>query len=345
MSTPPARPGALGGFTLVEILVATAILSLLAGMLMTVANQVGTAWRDGQSQNERRSTGRALLDFMAAEVQQASVGITQPEVIDFKTSPPTYSSLSTHFVASLPALIGATGTSYPTTTANGSSTYLNPHALFWQAPIARNPAGGALASVGYFVRWVGTEARLCRLQVDAADTANFRVLRTPRENWLNNTILDNLAPASAPTYQGWFGDNVIGLWVRPLDAWGRPIQYEAETSTPQKINNGYGFDSRRGYVSNGPDGTYGNSDDVKVAGPALPPAVEIAIVTIDSTSARRITTSDVTAIRNLAAAKASDPARMWDATDGIPGFITQLPVGLQRTARSYSTTVYLASGQ
>jgi prepilin-type N-terminal cleavage/methylation domain-containing protein len=359
----PPRPVGVGrsrsarAFTLVEILVATAILSLLAGLLMSIANQVGTAWRDGQSANERRSTGRAILDFMAAEMQQASTGISHPEVIDYKTttSPPDIPFRSLHLVASLPALIGAASDDYPDTTSvtsNASAPYLNPHALFWQAPVARNTSGGALASIGYFVRWVGTEARLCRLQVDAADTANFTVTKpklinqqVSPVNWLTGSILNSFAPATAPTYRGWFADNVIGLWVRPLDAFGRPIQFEAKSGIPVKINNGFGLDSRRGYISNGPDGVYGNADDIKVAGPALPPAIEIAIVTLDSTRASRITDGDVTTIRNLALAKASDPSKMWDAADGIPGFLTGLPVGLRQAARCFSTTVYLTNAR
>lgn len=333
-------------FTLVELLVATAILTLLSGLLMSIANQVGSAWREGQSANERRSTGRAILDFMATEIRQASSGISHPEVIDFKSgpgSPPTYSSLATHFVASLPALIGVASTTYPNTTGNGSGNnpFLNPHAVFWQAPIARNTSRGSLATIGYFVRWDGTQARLCRYQVDPADTANYTVFKTPQVNWVTSGNLNAIAPATAPTYQGWFADNVIGLWIRPLDAFGHPIQYEA--GVPMKINNGYGFDSRRGYISNGPDGVYNNADDVKVAGPALPPAVEIAIVTIDSTRASRITTGDVTTIQNLALAKAADPSKMWDATDGIPAFLTGLPKGMRQAARCFSTTVYLVN--
>jgi len=328
--------------------VAVAILTVLSGLLMTIANQVGTAWRDGQAQNERRSTGRAVLEYMASELQQATVGITQPQCINFTSSPPSYSALTTQFICSVDQ--GNATTSNP---AYVPANLLNPHAAFWQAPLPGSASAGGIGSIGYFVRWIdhdnnaGTASRpqLCRFSVAASDTTNFRVFRTPAENWLATTILDAVAPATAGSYRGWFADNVIALWVRPLDKWGNAIQREGTSATPQSILNGYGYDSRRGYYSPGPDGDYGTTgDNLKVAGPALPAAVEIAIVTLDSLAVQRLTPGDVTIIQNAARAEASNPVTMWGVSNSLPNFINNLPRGLLRSARYFSTTVQLTSG-
>ena len=346
----PAR-----AFTLVEILVSVGILTVLSVMLMTIANQVGIAWRDGESQNLRRSNGRAILDFLASEMQQATTGITQPEILDFSASTPAFTSLSTHFAASLPAVTGSAAADFnlDEAEADGTNAYLNPHAVFWQSPIARDASRGMIASVGYYVRWIGTQPQLCRFYVDPTNTANFTVFNSTKNdatgeiryaNWVSSTVLDAVSPAAAPDYEGWFADNVIALFVRPLDAWGTPITRDADKNL---TNFGYGFDSRRGYYSCGPDKTWdnGTDDDVAVSAPALPPAVEITIVTLDSRALARIGTADVTTIQITAKAKAQDPTKLWDADDGVQGFIAGLPTGLRQSARYFTTTVYLANAK
>jgi hypothetical protein len=112
-----------------------------------------------------------------------------------------------------------------------------------------------------------------------------------------------VAPATTSPYQGWFADNVIGLWVRCLDANGWPITQTAAGITQlgscQTTN--YSFDSRLGYLStNAGMGTSGKpayfpkyayydpgSKQNVIAG-ALPSTIEIAIILLDSQAALRL---------------------------------------------------------
>lgn len=62
-----------GGFTLLELLTAAAISSVLVVMLLGVFNQASKAWTAGEDQVELYQTGRAVLDLMARDLSQVRV--------------------------------------------------------------------------------------------------------------------------------------------------------------------------------------------------------------------------------------------------------------------------------
>jgi type II secretory pathway component PulJ len=59
-----------GGFTLLELLTATAISSMLVIMLLGVFNQASKAWTAGEDQTEVYQTARAVLDLMARDFSE-----------------------------------------------------------------------------------------------------------------------------------------------------------------------------------------------------------------------------------------------------------------------------------
>jgi prepilin-type N-terminal cleavage/methylation domain-containing protein len=61
------------GFTLLELLTATAIASLLVVMLISVFNQANKAWVTGEEQAEVYQMGRAVMDLMARDLAQVRV--------------------------------------------------------------------------------------------------------------------------------------------------------------------------------------------------------------------------------------------------------------------------------
>ena len=307
------------GFTLVEMLVAVAILSILSLLLMVILNQVSAGWSLVQSQIDARQNGRAILTLMASDLRPAALPTDRTNTNNLQ------------FVVDPPVLTAASG-------------YLYPHAFFWQAPIATSTTFGTMAEVGYFIRWdtskVGNpRAFLCRLFVNPPNprVASSYIYAQPTA-WLTTSILDSTAPGTmASAYQGWVADNVIGLWVRCLDANGLPITQDSgstENGSPATVN--YAFDSRKGYTTaNGvmKSGIYDASSQTFQLWTTLPSYVEIAVVVIDARGASRITTIPTYA--------STDPTKFWSE---IQTFMSSLPAGVSNRARVYSTRVQMSNG-
>jgi len=301
-----------GAFTLVEMLVAMTILAFIVTILALTASQASRIWRAAEAGNQRRATGRALLQFMARDLEMARV----------RAPYPGEEGANLQFVISDPGRIGA--------------GLLNPHAGFWQAPVAMDRSRGEMAEVGYFVRWDTTSepgtarARLCRLLVDPAETALYRIYSSDADGvpaqWPDETILDTIASADATDeYRGWFADDVIALWLRCLDRNGAPI---VRTAAGDAIGGGWGFDSRKGYTLGGTGGTR--------AAPALPASVEIVLVSVDARTARRITAPVVAA--------PGSPADFWkdETTPGsLAHFLAGLPEAIKPGVQVFTTRVDL----
>ena len=185
------------GFTLVELLVATAVLSLMVVMLMEILNRTSSAWMLGQAQSERRQSARSVADVISRELQPALMPVDPADTgsLQFMLNP----------------------TTLPT-------AFRNPDALFWQAPIAADRTRGDVAEIGYFLKWDTTtpgspHPLLCRFSVDPTDQDNYLILKTPA-TWLTGDILNKVAPANnqgTSNYAGLFAENVIGLWARCYD--------------------------------------------------------------------------------------------------------------------------------
>ncbi len=301
------------GFTLIELLVAMTIFSLIVITMVTLVSQTSNIWRSGEGQNQRRSSGRAMLQYIAREMQQAALPVSLP------VNSGTLAPANLQFLASV---------ENPTNATYIPAEALMPHAVFWQAPIAKDTSAGDLASVGYFVKWITNNnrprAQLCRYFVDPS-SPNYLVYQrngVKPANWLAN--ISTVAPATTNNLQGWFADDVIALWVRCLDAYGQPI---TTTATGASMNRGFGFDSRQGYT---------DSAGVVHAAPALPEAVEIAMVTLDQATARKLS----------APVYAPSTISPKNFHRDIDAFVSQtLPTNVRAGAQVFSTTVYLQNSQ
>lgn len=299
-----------GAFTILELLTATAIFAFMVVALVGITGQAGNIWKNGEGQNQRRANGRALLQNIARELQQAALPVELPARPGASAS-----RANLQFIANVPDN-ASNNTEIPL-------TLLNPHTLFWQAPIARDASAGDLACVGYFVKWDTSGARpkaqLCRYFVDPADSANYLIYKEnggTAVNWLSN--IGDVAPSTANDLQGWFADHVIAFWVRCLDEYGQPITQTADGAI---LRNGYGFDSRQGYRD--------SVGKVHLA-PALPAAVDLAIVTLDQNTASRL--------------KAPLPATVGAPANfqqDIESFVSGLPDEIRQGAQVFSTRVNL----
>jgi hypothetical protein len=288
----------IGAFSLLELLVATAVFVGLALILISIAGSLSSFWQMGISHNERRSSVLAAFSRMARDLRFAAAPIN-PAATNFQ------------FVIN-PANVGA--------------NYKLPQAAFWQAPVASDRARGDMALVGYFVQWV-TETngsvtnfapKLCRLLIDST---NFQYQRP--SDWVNDALIASNAPADkASGYQGQLAENILGIWMQPLDQARRPITTNASNAA---YPNGV-FDSTTGYRTLLTNGT--NVGSYTFA-PALPASVEVAVVAVDARTARRLTGSE------------KPTGRTADMTNDVNAFYNGLPEGIRRGARVYSTVIDL----
>ena len=298
------------GFTLIELLTAMAVFAFMVVALVGITSQAGNIWKNGEGQNQRRSNGRALLQNIARELQQATIPVAIPS-----RQAAGSGSANLQFIANL-AVNADNKTQIP-------GALLNPHGIFWQAPVARDASAGDLACIGYFVKWETfgdqPKAQLCRYFVDPANAANYLIYQQSSGeavNWLSN--IGTVAPSSASDLQGWFADHVIAFWVRCLDEDGQPITQTAAGAT---LANGYGFDSRQGYI---------DSRGRVHPAPALPAAVDLAIVTIDQQTASRLD-APLTITAGTPASFQHD----------IDSFVAGLPEDVRRGTQVFSTRVNL----
>lgn len=172
------------GFSLVELLVVSVIMSLLMLALVGIVSEVQRAWSRGSAHLDVVQRARAALDFMGRDLSQAIIG---PE-LQFVQNPP------------LPA---------------NAERAAGTDSLFWQMQPADTSGQGPMM-VGYYV---DDATQLRRLGV-ASNDSNY-TLGGPADatvGWLQIPVL-----YSDPMYTPPLVDGVAGLWVRCLDSNGLPL--------------------------------------------------------------------------------------------------------------------------
>ncbi len=194
-------------FTLVEMLVAIAIFSILVVLTTGILLQLNRTWAQSEAQTQRQQSGRALLNFLAREIAKAMMplNVTNQASLQFVINPSSMTSTS----------------------------YSNHDNIFFQAPVATDSSAGEVAEVGYFVQWTGNTAQLCRFFVNPTDTTNYQIYANPT-SWLKTTYLTDVASAASPNYQGLLAENVIGLWINAYDKSGNSV-----------LNSSRSYDSRQ----------------------------------------------------------------------------------------------------
>lgn len=239
-------------FSLLEVLVSVAVLSIILLILTSAIDTAGKNWRRGSDRTDKRANERAVTSFIAEEIAGALLPVDRfadpnnPN-IEFILNP-------------------------------GGVTHRNASAIFFQSPIPTGSTAGDIPAIGYFVRWIGTSAVLCRMVINPSDP-DYQVYTKP--NWVNDSLLNKLAPADKDNdYRGFFAANVIGFWVQCF-----------------KLDGGAWTGSSRPPAA-GQEHT-------------LPASVEISIVTIDSATAARLSEADKTAI--IAAVQAAPNAETFVA--------------------------------
>ena len=203
-------------------------------------------------------------------------------------------------------------------------TYTNPQALFFE---------GGPKLYGYFVQWINNTPSLCRLQVNRGIAINDQL------------ILDNAPLTKESGYKGLLAENILGLWVQPLDGNVEPIA--ATTTGSWNANNGYKVELEDWRLveteKDDPDDHSIPPRKIKVFinvfqgiknySFKMPATVKIAIVVVDKRRAKLLT-------------DAEKPPRLisGNAMNDAVTFFTGLREPIRRGANIYITTVFLPTG-
>ena len=317
-------------FTILELLVAMALLGIVVTLLASILSSTQKGVAQIGSASSQRQDARAVLDQISRDLRTtlepvsrgfelANPGLRQPE---FLLNPPAF-------------------------TGNGSS-------IFWSVQNQSSLGGNIL--VGYILRWETAPGvalpRLCRVSFDPNDTESIKqTLKGSSVNstWVNANLINQNAPGvQEQGYQGWISDNILAFYARALDPQMNPItnysrglsgpavntssQFARFDSSATGSATGGAFDSLRGYQ-------YTRQDNVNVVvnrfGPALPAAVELAVVTAPPSAIKLLQSAPAPVLSGNASA-------MW--TD-VASFISSLPEPVRRAARTHSTIVPIAVQQ
>ena len=266
------------GFSLIEVLVAFAVLALMMTMLLSITDITSKTWKGTTEKMQSFEEARAAFDRITSLLAQATLNPYWD--YDDLTNPTKYERTSELQFLSLPmALMPKDAAAFPT------------HGLFFQAPtgkVASQTAFGGmpflLNAYGYFIEY-GPDERPAWLPASVTPKFRFRLKewRVPSENW---TLYQNSSGPSGKTYLGtasynWIdlaapaaktvAENVIALVIYPKNT----------ESTSSVIS----LAEPASFVYNS------RTDSATTAGKTqkhqLPPEVEVIMVAIDETSALR----------------------------------------------------------
>lgn len=205
----PAVSGPAAGrrrraFSLIEMLVATAIFVLLVALLLSLISNVSLVWQKSDGQKSRQQAARRALEMISRDLEAAVFPVfsSLPSSLQFQLNP------------------GVTG-------------YQNPSAAFWQATAASDTNGSDLSDVGYFVAWTTNaqsqpvgELRRYLLAATNADSS-FQT----GTNVITAAKLDEKAPGSTDSSAslGLVAQNVVGLWITlfTVDSSGQTNVYDS----------------------------------------------------------------------------------------------------------------------
>ncbi|WP_166443016.1 PulJ/GspJ family protein [Phragmitibacter flavus] len=253
------RSGDARGFTLLELMIAMAILAVIMTLFTIMFTGTSKAWLNGEGHAERRRNVRAIADFIGTELQGALLPVAQstggaPANLQFIINPPV---------------------------DRLSADYRNADCIFWQAPLARETSFGEIAQVGYFVKWENAVPMLCRffvnpsVKIDGVLKPNPQFLIYQDANpdlWVSSSVVDEVVkPADVDAgYKGLFAEYVLGLWIRSFGLDGVELPRE--------------YDSRVGYNCQFPTTGGGTVTEQR----RLPATVQVSLAQIDSRYASRL---------------------------------------------------------
>lgn len=308
-------------FTLVEVLVSTAVLSLMLVMLISLLDQTRKIWQSTTTKIGAFQDARIAFESMTRNISQATLN-TYYEYFDsagrtpadsyYTTNPFTPSSYGRyselHFItgpgsALVPTVNDASGGGYVSNPAgqavffHAPLGYVDPQAAS-NVPVEVKQLVSQLNAVGYFLEFANDKRSLPPMVTATNLTYRYRLteflqptesLRVYSEDWTARTPYGTAAWFTAPlTSQNAqathvMAQNIVALVIRPkrADAEEAALQKSGQSVAP--LCKDYQYDSR-------PYTTANNAADAtaKLQTHQLPPMVGVTMIAIDEPSAQRL---------------------------------------------------------
>lgn len=265
------------GFTLVELLVATAVLVLILVLFLKIISGATSVTRRAGETISSFQEARAAFDILTANLSQATV--TASWNYDNPNNPVKYRRDS-----ALQFLVVPAGGNFPGTAGTGQG-------IFFQAPlgVTANRAtygelGNLMNACGYFIVYGNDAGPFLRetnygyrLMQAVEPAENLKTYLSSQEAGLDWTA--NLNSYAVP-----IAKNIIYMVAWPRKSAG-------DDATGNALSTDYSYNSR----------LQNTADPQPVTANQQPPTVQIMMVALDESSARRIDTgstppSDITAI-------------------------------------------------
>ena len=306
-------------FSLIELLTATAILMLLLVVVFLAVSETGKIWRRSSDKIGAFEDARTAFETLTRTLSQATL-TTYYEYFDsagIPASDPAFNGTPARYgrQSDLHFLVGKSQTPL----VSGQVT----HAVFFQAPLGESgktyeALGSLLNACGYFIRF-GDDTSASSLSgrpafLDSALPAQMRyrllalsqpaedlsIFATTGNQWFTTPL------AQSPPQVRVLAENVIALVVLPKET----DSVEASIPEAQRIGASYTYDSRTGWSGTSQPATMNQ----------LCPAIRLAMVVIDETSARRLQSESAT------------PPELGFAYDGLFFEAANLDADLQTVA-------------
>ncbi|PTY02941.1 hypothetical protein DB346_07985 [Verrucomicrobia bacterium LW23] len=334
------------GFTLVELMAAAVILTILLGIIFTMVQQTSDLWKNTRSKISTFQNSRAAFEAITRNLSQATLNtyfdyydaswkLRDPSNLSDPTDPASSNFVPAHYGrrSELQYISGPVATVFPSAPA-----YRQGHAVFFQAPLGRVADGTTygdsatlLNALGYFVEYgngAALEKRPKFMETAPAERPRYQLIECvqPAEKL---RIFDPSLVSGSST--DWFttpvasldqsrvmAENIVALIIQPRSN-------QADTSlAPQYLYNSRPatYDEQRSHL--------------------LPPLVQVTLVAIDEESALRLHQRYGTAVPPLmdgglftqAASYADDLRTLEGRLQGKDG-------GPRLNYRIFSTTVNL----
>lgn len=276
-------------FTLVELLVAMSILSVLLLLLSQLLDQVQKTWNYSEGRVSQFREARVAFDLITKNLSQASLNTYWDyEYEDNRVS--NYKRQSElHFVTMDGNMLGS------------SEGQTIGDAIFFQAPLGvsniyRN-LNNLFVGRGYYLLF-GSDERFKPSIVDADDSYRFRIMEyRPPAEW-NQIYIDGDEERRMerdPEYDKWFryeleefsnplAENVVAFVISPRDTVEESTEVRRDTYS--KIARDYNFDSN-------------DHPDMKRYGHQVPPLVRVTMVVLDEQGAARLEAENGTSMPNI----------------------------------------------
>jgi uncharacterized protein (TIGR02599 family) len=295
------------GFTLVEIMVSLAVLTILLMISAQVIGQVQSTWSASNARVSQFREARTAFDILTRNLGQATLN--------------TYIDYDTNYLASAGAAAATTAPgSYvrrsdlhfvcgrASDLVQGGDSMLPGHAVFFQAPlgVSNTPAyvglDKLLCARGYFVQFSSDESWAPRFIQNRQSKFRYRLMEFSPPTELNTMYAASATVASnprAPIPRTWFAragaaatgnaaqqaaalltrpvaDNIVALIISPRRE--PQVANEAESASgPTQIAPAYAYDSSA-IVNPSNDSPQGTQH-------LLPPMVRVVLIAIDEKSA------------------------------------------------------------